>query len=81
MIYPDNFEIKIGFSEIRSMLNERCLSPLGQSQVEAMTFSDDVETVNEWHQQTDELRLLLEENPDFPLDNIFDVRELSLIHI
>ena len=75
MIYPDNFEIKIGFSEIRSMLNERCLSPLGQSQVEVMTFSDDVETVNEWHQQTDELRLLLEENPDFPLDNIFDVRE------
>ena len=75
MIYPDNFEIRIGFSEIRSMLNERCLSPLGQSQVEAMTFSDDVETVNEWHQQTDELRLLLEENPDFPLDNIFDVRE------
>ena len=75
MIYPDNFEIKIGFSEIRSMLNERCLSPLGQSQVEEMTFSDDVETVNEWHQQTDELRLLLEENPDFPLDNIFDVRE------
>ncbi|MBW4866212.1 Smr/MutS family protein [Prevotella salivae] len=75
MIYPDNFEIKIGFSEIRSMLNERCLSPLGLSHVEVMTFSDDVETVNEWHQQTDELRLLLEENPDFPLDNIFDVRE------
>ena len=75
MIYPENFEIKIGFTEVRSMLHERCLSSLGKSQVDEMTFSSDVETVNEWHAQTDELRLLLEENPDFPLGNIYDVRE------
>ena len=31
MIYPDNFENKIGFNEIRKMLRERCLSPLGRN--------------------------------------------------
>ncbi|OFP29144.1 methionine ABC transporter substrate-binding protein [Prevotella sp. HMSC069G02] len=75
MIYPENFELKIGFTEVRSMLRERCLSSLGKSQVDEMTFSSDAETVNEWHAQTDELRLLLEANPDFPLSNIYDVRE------
>ena len=75
MIYPENFELKIGFTEVRSMLRERCLSSLGKSQVDEMTFSSDAETVNEWHAQTDELRLLLEANPDFPSSNIYDVRE------
>ena len=48
MIYPDNFEQKIGFNEIRTMLRERCLSTLGKEQVEKMGFSDHAETVNEW---------------------------------
>ena len=48
MIYPDNFEQKIGFNEIRTMLRERCLSTLGKEQVEKMAFSDHAETVNEW---------------------------------
>ena len=39
MIYPENFELKIGFTEVRSMLRERCLSSLGKSQVDEMTFS------------------------------------------
>ena len=81
MIYPENFELKIGFTEVRSMLRERCLSSLGKSQVDEMTFSSDAETVNEWHAQTDELRLLLEANPDFPLSNIYDVCESSLIFV
>ena len=29
MIYPENFEEKIGFNEIRTMLKGRCLSELG----------------------------------------------------
>ena len=48
MIYPDNFENKIGFNEIRKMLRERCLSPLGKEQVDKMAFSSDAEQVNEW---------------------------------
>ena len=75
MIYPDNFETKTGFAEIRTMLRELCLSPLGQTEADDMCFSSDIEAVNELHAQTNELRLLLEANPDFPLNNIFDARE------
>ena len=67
MIYPDNFEQKIGFNEIRNMLRERCLSTLGKEQVEKMAFSDDAEQVNEWLKQVREFRRLILEVEDFPL--------------
>ena len=73
MIYPDNFEEKIGFSAIRSMLQSYCLSPLGVTEVGAMQFSSDETVVNAAHAQTDEYRLLLEQMPDFPLHHVFNV--------
>ena len=78
MIYPDNFENKIGFNEIRKMLRERCLSPLGKEQVDKMAFSCDAEQVNEWLMQVREFRRLMEEVEDFPLQYFYDVRESIL---
>ena len=80
MIYPDNFESKIGFTEIRKMLRERCLSPLGKEQVEKMAFSSQAEEVNEWLMQVREFRRLMEEVEDFPLQYFYDVRE-SIVRI
>ena len=75
MIYPKNFEQKIGFTEVRSLLRERCLSPLGKEQVDAMTFSTDAGQVNTWLEETREFRRIQEEQDDFPLDHFFDMRE------
>ena len=75
MIYPKNFESKIGFDEIRAMLKERCLSPLGKEKVDSVAFSDQADVINEWMQQTREFRRLQEEADDFPLQFFFDVRE------
>ena len=80
MIYPDNFEQKIGFNEIRNLLRERCLSTLGKEQVEKMHFSSDADEVNEWLLQTREFRRLMEEVEDFPLQYFYDVRE-SIVRI
>ena len=77
MIYPDNFEQKIGFNEIRNLLRERCLSTLGKEQVEKMHFSSDADEVNEWLLQTRESRRLMEE---VPLQYFYDVRE-SIVRI
>ena len=75
MIYPSNFEQKIGFNDIRVMLKEHCLSALGREKVDRITFSTDVETINEWLEQVRELRRLQEEADDFPLQYFFDVRQ------
>ena len=75
MIYPNNFEQKIGFDEIRSLLRERCLSTLGKEKVDEIAFSTELDVVNEWLAQIREFRRLQEEADDFPMQYFFDVRE------
>ena len=75
MIYPNNFEHKLGFDEIRRLLREHCLSTLGKEKVDEITFSTDGSEVNEWFSQVREFRRLQEEKDDFPMQYFFDVRE------
>ena len=75
MIYPNNFEQKIGFDEIRELLKARCLSTLGKEKVDEIAFSTDASVVNEWLSQVREFRRLQEEKDDFPMQYFFDVRE------
>ena len=81
MIYPQNFEEKIGFDRIRQMLYAACLSTLGKELVEEMTFSADAAEINEKQQQIREFRRLIAENPatgsgqSFPMEFFFDVRD------
>ena len=75
VIYPNNFEHKLGFDEIRRLLKERCLSTLGKEKVDEIAFSTDAAVVNEQLAQVREFRRLKEEKDDFPLQFFFDVRE------
>lgn len=75
MIYPKNFEQKIGFTEVRSLLRARCLSTLGKERIDEMNFSTDANQVNIWMEEIREFRRIQEGQDEFPLDNFFDVRE------
>ena len=74
MIYPNNFERKLGFDEIRRLLKARCQSTLGQEKVDEMAFTTDAVVVNEWLTQVREFRRLLVEHDNFPMQYFFDVR-------
>ena len=78
MIYPKNFEQKIGFNDIRILLKQHCLSSLGKEKVDEMSFSDDYEAVCEQLEQLREFRRLQQEADDFPMQFFFDVREAVL---
>ena len=75
MIYPNNFEHKLGFDEIRRLLKERCLSTLGKEKVDEITFSTNADAINEQLAQVREFRRLKDEKDDFPMQYFFDVRE------
>ena len=75
MIYPNNFENKIQFNEIRSLLKGYCLCRLGKDKVDEMAFTDDARRINTLLRQTREFRRLQEEADDFPLQFFFDMRE------
>ena len=74
MIYPDNFESRIGFDTIRTELLKRCISAMGVAQCEAMHFSTDYDLVVEWLEQTHEFMGILQSKREFPLNYYFDMR-------
>lgn len=74
MIYPQNFEQKIGFDQIRQLLKDKCLSTLGEERVSEMNFSDQFETVEELLNQVTEFVRIIQEEDNFPDQFFFDVR-------
>ena len=74
MIYPNNFEQKIGFNEVRTLLKGKCLSTLGTTKVDDMTMSHNADEIQTWLTQTREFRLLQTQADDFPLQYFFDLR-------
>lgn len=74
MIYPLNFEQKIGFDHVRQLLKGKCLSSLGIEKIEDMDFSGDFNIINCRLDQVVEFMRILQEEDDFPCQYFFDVR-------
>ena len=74
MIYPGNFESKIGFLSVRKEINARCISTLGQHCCELMRFSTRLDEVKLWLNQTNEFLSILQSKREFPLNYFFDMR-------
>jgi DNA mismatch repair protein MutS2 len=72
MIYPDTYELKIGFDRIREQLSGNCLSPAGVRRAEAMHSSFDAEEVRARLALTAEFQQILAYSEQFPTDNYND---------
>ncbi len=75
MIYPENFETKIGFSSIREQLSDLCLSALGRRHVQKMQFLAKFDLVAKLLDQVEEFRQILSEGADFPAQHYHDVHQ------
>ncbi len=75
LVFPENFESKIGFDKIRELLKEKCLSTLGAEWVEQICFKNDYETIRHDLALTREFVLIVREADNFPTSFYFDMRE------
>ena len=80
MIYPENFELKIGFDKIRNRLKNLCLSPLGTKRANKMSFSDDYHFILNQLHLTGEFKTICQTEDNFPADFFFDLTPV-LIHL
>jgi len=82
LVYPDNFESKIGFDKIRELLHERCLSNLGRELIDEIHFTSDFDQLTESLSLVREFVTIIQEMENFPTSYYFDLREaLSKIRI
>ncbi|HYG38598.1 MAG TPA: endonuclease MutS2 [Cytophagales bacterium] len=75
MLYPNNFEEKIGFDKIKELLIKECSGILGVLYVNKVRFSSNHEQVGKWLAQTDEFRQIIQSNYLFPSSGFIDLTE------
>lgn len=74
MIYPKNYEHKIGFTDIKALLSGFCQSNLGKERVEELQMIKEVAQIRQKQQETQELRNILEEVVELPEMAFYDLR-------
>ncbi|MBR4829760.1 MAG: Smr/MutS family protein [Muribaculaceae bacterium] len=74
MIYPSNFETKIGFDTVRRELERYCVSALGAANVPRLRFSTRRDEVVRWLEETNEFLSIVQTGKEFPLSYYFDLR-------
>jgi DNA mismatch repair protein MutS2 len=72
MIFPEEFERKLGFDQIRDRLRLYCLGPLGIQRVDDMAFSSDFTEVKSRLEQNAEFKQILEKADAFPASHYYD---------
>ena len=75
MIYPSNFENKIGFRAIRERLNELCISDMGKEFVGKMCFCTDVDEIRTHLRLIQDFETLMQDGVPFPVRDYNDLRE------
>ena len=82
MIFPENFEEKIGFDQVRRMLKTLCVSRMGEIYVEKIRFHNRFDILKKILGQTEEFRQILMFGKPFPAQNYFNlIPELERISI
>jgi DNA mismatch repair protein MutS2 len=75
LIYPEQFESKIGFDRIRELVRNHCLFDPGRERVDGMVFMTDYESILFELKQVEEFREIHLNEDDFPVQHFIDNRE------
>ena len=75
MIYPNNFEEKLGFDQIKAHLKELCISSLGEKNIEKIRYSVKPELIKTLLTQVRELKEILAYEGGFPSQDYYDLTD------
>jgi DNA mismatch repair protein MutS2 len=75
LIYPEQFESKIGFDRIRELVKGHCLFDPGRERVDEMEFMTDYGSIVDELKLVEEFRNIHQLEVDFPIQHFIDNRE------
>jgi DNA mismatch repair protein MutS2 len=78
MLFPENIFQKLGFDEVKELLKQECLSPMGKDLVDRMQFISNYDLLKKLLDQTHEFKQILESGKLFPSDHFYDLK--SILH-
>ena len=74
MIYPENYENKVGFNDIRTLLCGFCQSELGKERVADLHMLTEIGAIRQRLSETQELETILNELIELPEMSFYDLR-------
>lgn len=74
MIYPENYENKIGFNDIRTLLYGFCQSGLGKERITDLHMLTEIGDIRQRLSEAQELETILEEMVEVPEMSFYDLR-------
>ncbi|WP_432711966.1 endonuclease MutS2 [Pedobacter sp.] len=77
MLYPENCLERLGFNEVRALINKNCLSPMGQQMVAKMQVMTKYDQINKFLRQTKEFKSILENQEPLQINAFFDIKYLA----
>ena len=77
MIYPQNAIDKLGFTEIRELIKEKCLTEAGKQMVEKIQPQIKVDQIDRFLRQTHEFKSLILHDEPLPVDHIYPIKPIA----
>ncbi len=74
MIYPVNFEQKIGFDNVKQQISSLCIGTMGEHFVEKIRYTSNITLIKKLLDQSSEFVKLLSTGKSFPAHDFFDLR-------
>ena len=75
MIYPEDFEARLGFDQVRQRILNYCLGALGRKRVSAMHFFSELDSLQPFLFQNLEAKQILDRGEELPL-HVYDDPEI-----
>ncbi len=72
MIYPNDFEARLGFDQVRQRILQYCLGPLGEKRVHEIAFATDLSLIQPFLLQNLETKQILDRGEDLPIHTYDD---------
>ncbi len=77
MFYPENSADKLGFTEVKQLIKEHCLSIMGQQMVDRIQVMNNFELINKFLGQAAEFKNILVNDAALPIHHFFDIKSLA----
>lgn len=76
MIYPQNAVEKLGYTEIKALIQQKCLSEAAKEMVSKIQPQVKLELIDRYLRQAKEFRDLLQHDVPLPVDHIYPIKAL-----
>ncbi|RZK13293.1 MAG: endonuclease MutS2, partial [Flavobacterium sp.] len=77
MLYPENSADKLGFTEIKELIQAHCLSIMGRQMVDKIQVMNNYDQVLKFLNQASEFKNILQNDAALPIQHFFDIKSLA----